>query len=184
MIEFIRNWCESLVIAVAISIIIEMLLPEGNNKKYVKVVIGIYIIFVIISPICEITSFKTDFKSILNFKELDSSSNIKTSNNLDEYTNGIRQVYLSGIENSIKEEVTNLGYLVDSVKIFANSDYSNIEKIQIKIISKNEKNDNNINIIKPVVIEKENFENDKYEDIINYLSEKYFIKKENIVFKK
>ena len=48
MVNNIRNWCECLVVAVVISLLIEMFLPDGNNKKYVKVVIGIYIIFVII----------------------------------------------------------------------------------------------------------------------------------------
>ena len=51
MIEFCREWCEGIIIAVIISIIIEAILPDGNNKKYVKVVVGIYIIFTILNPI-------------------------------------------------------------------------------------------------------------------------------------
>ena len=46
MILKIKSWCEGIIVAIIISIIIEMLVPDGNNKKYVKVVIGIYIIFV------------------------------------------------------------------------------------------------------------------------------------------
>ena len=38
MIESIKAWVENIIIVVIISIIIEMILPEGNNKKYVKVV--------------------------------------------------------------------------------------------------------------------------------------------------
>ena len=38
-----------------IGTIIEMILPEGNSKKYIKVVIGIYVLFSIVSPV--ITKF-------------------------------------------------------------------------------------------------------------------------------
>lgn len=36
--ESIKNWTENIIIVVIISIIIEMILPDGNSKKYVKVV--------------------------------------------------------------------------------------------------------------------------------------------------
>ena len=45
MIDFFRVWCEGIIIAVVISIIIEAILPEGNIKKYVKVIISIYIVY-------------------------------------------------------------------------------------------------------------------------------------------
>lgn len=51
MVLFLRNWCEQIIISIFISIILEMLIPAGNIKKYVKVVVGIYIMFVILNPI-------------------------------------------------------------------------------------------------------------------------------------
>ena len=48
MINWITNWAEAIIIAVVIATIIEMILPEGNCKKYIKVVIGVYILFTII----------------------------------------------------------------------------------------------------------------------------------------
>ena len=50
MIEFLRKWIEGIAITVIIASIFEMLLPNGNIKKYVKMLLGIYIIFSIISP--------------------------------------------------------------------------------------------------------------------------------------
>ena len=49
--NWISNWIQGIIIAVIIGTIIEMLLPEGNCKKYVKVVIGVYILFSIVSPV-------------------------------------------------------------------------------------------------------------------------------------
>ena len=45
------SWAKSIILAVIVSTIIQMILPEGNNKKYIKTVIGLYILFTIISPI-------------------------------------------------------------------------------------------------------------------------------------
>ena len=39
MIDFLSNWAEQLVVAVIIATIIEMILPNNNNKKYIKIVI-------------------------------------------------------------------------------------------------------------------------------------------------
>ena len=36
MVEWISNWAESIIVAVIIATIIEMILPEGNSKKYIK----------------------------------------------------------------------------------------------------------------------------------------------------
>ena len=51
MISAISSWAKSIILAIIIATILEMILPEGNNKKYIKTVIGIYILFTIISPI-------------------------------------------------------------------------------------------------------------------------------------
>ena len=48
---WVSNWIQGIIIAVVISTIVEMILPEGNSKKYIKVVIGVYILFSIVSPV-------------------------------------------------------------------------------------------------------------------------------------
>lgn len=54
MINSISSWAEQIVIAVIIVVIIEMILPKGNSKKYIKTVIGIYILYTIISPVISV----------------------------------------------------------------------------------------------------------------------------------
>ena len=51
MIKFFRTWCEEIIICSFIVSIIEMLVPENKIKKYIRVVTGVYMIFVILSPI-------------------------------------------------------------------------------------------------------------------------------------
>ena len=51
MVKFLSNWGQGIIVAVIIGTIIEMLIPaEGGIKKYVKVVIGVYILFSVVSP--------------------------------------------------------------------------------------------------------------------------------------
>lgn len=51
MIKFFRGWCEELILSSFIVTIIEMISPEGKIKKYIRVVTGVYMIFVILNPI-------------------------------------------------------------------------------------------------------------------------------------
>lgn len=51
MIRFFREWCVDLILSSFIVSILEMLVPEGKIKKYIRVVTGVYMIFVILNPI-------------------------------------------------------------------------------------------------------------------------------------
>ena len=62
MIENLNTWIQSLVIAIAITTIVEMLLPNGNNKKYVKIVCSIYILYTILMPLPSLS--KIDFLNL------------------------------------------------------------------------------------------------------------------------
>ena len=49
MIEFISNWASGIIVTIIVITILEMLLPNNKNKKYIKVLMGIYLIFCMIS---------------------------------------------------------------------------------------------------------------------------------------
>ena len=63
MINFLSSWAEQVVLAVIIATIIELILPNSKNKKYVQMVIGIYVLFNIISPVIK-------NKDIFTFEEI------------------------------------------------------------------------------------------------------------------
>ena len=50
MIKFLSNWAKNIGLAVVIVSILEMLLPNNKSKKYIKMVMGTYILFCTISP--------------------------------------------------------------------------------------------------------------------------------------
>lgn len=137
MVKFLGNWIEGIAIAVIIASIFEMILPNGNLKKYIKVVLGIYIVFNIISPF-------VDSNALYSFN---------ISDTIDEYTNNvtssstsvggssstnvdIEKIYLDTLESEIIETVESQGYTVNSCNVdavFDTSKNAGIKNINIVI---------------------------------------------------
>ena len=63
MVSFLSNWVKNLSLAIIVVSILEMLLPNNKTKKYVKMVMGLYILFSIISPFIQ-NSDKFDLENI------------------------------------------------------------------------------------------------------------------------
>lgn len=169
MIEIIRDWCEGIIIAIIISLIIELLVPEGNNKKYVKVIIGIYIVFVVINPLLKFLDYDFNFYEIFD---------IQTQETYSKMDNNIKDIYIVGIEENIKTEIEELGYIVNNVEVKVDSNYENIEKIVLEIAGQSIEN----TVIEPVIIGDNKNENNNYEDIIKLLNENYFVNTDQIIF--
>lgn len=143
-IEWISDWAQAIIVAVIIGTVIEMILPEGNSKKYIKVVIGVYVLFTIISPI--ITKFTGKNIEVSDVLELDQyieeakkSANVQNSLQ-NENQNNIMSIYSSGIKDDIKAKVKAKGYEVYSVDIgVADNEEYTIESITISVAQKEEK---------------------------------------------
>lgn len=174
MINIIKNWCEGIIVAIMISIIIELLLPNDNNKKYVKVVSGIYIMFVVLNPILNILQYDIDLENIFSYKE-----KIKEENYEETVMQDLEDIYVVGIKESIKNDVENIGYEVKDIKITLDENYENITEIKLKVIE----NKSNIKNIENVEIGKERVESsEEYAEIIDFLNNNYLISKEKIFF--
>ena len=101
MIKFFRNWCEELILSSFIIVIIEMLVPDGNIKKYIRVVTGVYMIFVILNPILMNTNNKELENRITNILKVSTSEF-----NEEEEINKSMKI-LNEISRNIEEEEAN-----------------------------------------------------------------------------
>ena len=117
-----------------------MILPEGKNKKYIKTVIGIYVVFTIISPI---------ISKISNSNTLDLNKYFKTENNITIETSKpavvdtneyIEEVYKEKLKTDIK---TNLGI----GKLEAEGERKKLKNISITINSSHSGLIKNVNMI-------------------------------------
>ena len=147
MIEWISNWAGSIIVAVVIGTIIEMILPEGNSKKYIKMVIGVYILFTIVSPV--INSFIGNKIKLSDELDLDtyieeSKDNINTHNTFESNNKkNIMDIYISGLEDDLKAKLKSKGYIVNSINIDVSDNESyTINSIDL-VLEKDKKEDNN-----------------------------------------
>jgi len=152
------SWAQGIIIAVIIATIIEMLLPNNGNGKYVKVVIGIFILFSIISPVINKLKNSNNSIDMDSYLEKSTKNTVTTSNfNVDSKAT-IKKMYGENLKIDIKSKVNQKGYTIGDInlEILDNDEYT-LNKIEFKVISKNNSNNKTKNTTTIV----ENIENIK-----------------------
>lgn len=203
MISFLKTWINQIILAVIITTIIEMILPNGNNKKYIKMVIGLYILFTIIQPI--ITKLTGDSIDISNFdyKKYFYSDVLETSSEDFENNNSklIKQAYINNIKEDIENKIKQKGYKLINCNISIINDenketYGTIQNISLKLkkqTNKSEEASSNIikienisvttnnNTLNTNILEESDISSDEKQKIIQFLSEEYSVDMKSIV---
>jgi stage III sporulation protein AF len=138
MLEWFRSWATGIVIAVIIATIIEMILPNSTSKKYIKIIIGIFIVYTIISPV--IGSFKgedlNNYIKVENYIQSNSNA-LKTNEVSDNAQSSIKKIYSQNLQNDLKTKLKEKGYISNNINIsISNDDKYNIERIDIKVDEK------------------------------------------------
>ena len=188
-----------------IATIIEIILPDGKNKKYVKVVIGIYILFVILYPL--VSKKEIDIESIINYTN-SQINKYETSNNIVIETNNyVEEAYEEKISEDMKKNAKQKGYNIESLKLYIetedNENYGKINSISMQISKVNSQDEelkykgnslyneiakienveikiSNSNTIKNSEEKKISISEEELESFKEYLSETYGTEKEKI----
>ena len=188
MVEIINSWAQKIIIVIIICTIIEMILPEGKNKKYIKTVMGIYVVFTIISPIISKTNI--NLLDLSKFLEMEENQTIETSTtiNTNEY---IEKVYKEKLKTDIKTKIEIIDYTVQNIDLeIENEDeetYGTILKLNLEVMKhQQEEAQGNIKIDKIVIGEEKtekpstSISDKEKEKIKQYLAEMYYINKNDI----
>ena len=152
MINFLSLWVKNLSLALIVVSILEMLLPNNKTKKYIKMVMGLYILFSIIAPF-------VNNSNVLNFniedvysdysKEISSTSATSTAGEVNQASmdDRLNQLYKEQLESDITQKVEEKGYDVRKCKVEAHVSESDtgIESITIEIDGKNDNTENSNN---------------------------------------
>lgn len=135
MINFMSSWAEQIVLAVVVATIIELILPQNKNKKYIQMVIGIYVLFNIISPIIKNKDdFSIEKYSIENYET-------KSQYEVDQSSMDARleKIYLDELEKTVISKFEENGFEVAKCNIDAVLDTTKknagIHSITIKVKS-------------------------------------------------
>jgi len=182
-----NNWIQGIIIAVIINTIVELIIPNGKNKKYIRTVMGIYITFTILSPI--ISSVKNnDFnlKDIIEKYQVKNYS-IETSIDTNEY---IENTYILKIKQDIEDKLLKKGYEVTNSNITIENEDENTygEIIKISLNLNKIESDNKVEIVEKVKVdinkskqkEKQSISEEEKEEIKEYLESIYGTSKEDI----
>lgn len=195
VISFISTWLKDIVVLFILISIAELIMPKGNMKKYINMVIGLLIIFTIISPIAKLLklNFNLD-QTVFNY----SKANIhefKENNELYiQQEKQIEKIYKEKIANEVTrliEEKTDyrvvdisLG-IIDKVDSYGEIEYLNIivgEGTQVIL-----ENKIYVEKVEPVKINRDlrNTEvlNDEYEDLKDLICNSYLVDKDRINIK-
>lgn len=149
MILIFKKWCENIIIGVVITVIIEMICPD-RFLKYIRVVTGIFVFYLIIAPIID------NFILIDVTKYVDdifvNSEGIIYDNNINNEIYNIKKInktIIEGVEIKIKDRIKKELGLNINIQIKYNvNDYE-----IIKLIVSGDVKDLNYDLIKNIILE-------------------------------
>ncbi len=145
MINFLNSWVKNLALALIIVSILEMIIPNNKTKKYVKMIMGLYILFSIISPFMENSKiFNLDNLNLeFGLENMQETSNMREEVDQTSMDNRLNQIYKEQLEKDIIKKIKEQGYELEDCKVIAHisQEDSGIENITLKVKSKINENE-------------------------------------------
>ncbi|MGG1686610.1 stage III sporulation protein AF [Pseudalkalibacillus sp. NRS-1564] len=98
--DIITGWITNIIVLILLATVLELLLPNSNMQRYVKMVIGLMLMAVILSPI--LTIFTKDFDAMLRTVTLtDSTQNVNMENQIESKKSEIQASNAAYIEEQM-----------------------------------------------------------------------------------
>lgn len=109
MLNELSTWIISIAGVICLSVIVELVLPEGQMNRYIKGTFSFVIILVIIMPLPKLLGSKLDFSNIFDYGDIQVDDDYIYELNLDK---------INGIKKDIEKEIKSHGY--QNVEIYIN----------------------------------------------------------------
>lgn len=201
MIDFISVWVQKIIYTIIFINFLEILIPNNSMKKYVKVITGLLIILVIISPITKLLNGGIEIEDVLskNFIELKGMDIEKKQYSLEEHQNVLTlDMYKERLGYQIKKQIEKILPDADikvEIEVFnskGEDNYGEIKEIKL-YLTKKEKENYTIKTIEKIeigqdsIIEEKDESKNKYilsskkeKEVLEYLLDFYNVSLENI----
>ena len=141
------TWIISVVGVILLSVLTDVLLPEGQMNKYVKGIFSILLIFVIIAPLADFIRKDIEIGDLLNF-DMESDGIVVEKSEIVE------------MEESLRADLETLGIQCEKVVIFSRE--NNINTIVgVNVFLKEKKDEKNVDMIRKIITNKINIEQEK-----------------------
>lgn len=185
MISFFSAWSQNIIVGVIITVIIELVLPEGTSKKYLKIVLGLYVLSIVIAPIIDTNSINTNF-----LENMENSINNNSAQTMSiDIDKSVEKVYKDSITREIKKYLDNCGFDVKKIELNIETEnedkYGLVKEIEMTLSLKD---DESIEIVREVEIKntdgvkiEESKKTTIFESIEEYLNINYGVNKRSII---
>ena len=141
------TWIISVVGVILLSVLTDVLLPEGQMNKYVKGIFSILLIFVIIAPLADFIRKDIEIGDLLNF-DMESDGIVVEKSEIVE------------MEESLRADLETLGFQCEKVVIFSRE--NNINTIVgVNVFLKEKKEEMDVDRIRKIIKNKINIEQEK-----------------------
>ncbi|WP_062104714.1 stage III sporulation protein AF [Bacillus niameyensis] len=158
--DYITNWIFNIIIFLLLAMIIDMILPESDMRKYAKLVTGLLLISIIVTPLFKIFTF--DFEKLLtsittNAEKSEQSTGIlierkKREIQASQHAYTLEQMAVQMKKQVEKELIDHHQAVIKTIQISADSNleppYDQLKKVIVHISSSDEKTEK----IQPVTI--------------------------------
>lgn len=140
MVDFLSSLAKNLAVVIIIVSILEILLPNNKNKKYIKVVMSIYVLFTIISPFIDNDdiinlNYLSDVNTYIDITNANTSTNYTSNLDQSSMNETIANLYIEELDKDITSKLEEMGYIVNNVDIsVSNFDYDTIDDLEINSI--------------------------------------------------
>ncbi|WP_456274083.1 stage III sporulation protein AF [Bacillus sp. AK031] len=189
--SFLTEWITNIIVFVLLASVIDMLLPSSNMQKYTKIVTGLLLIMIILTPIMKLLS--SDFEEAIAEINLDGPVQTASVENLIEMKKKeiqasqrayiLEQMAVQMKDDVEKEMIEQYGLSVKHIELEA-EDLENLpESIMSVSIVLDTSQEEAVTAIKPVEIDttKSVPQNESTKEIGSMLSEKWNISRDKLV---
>jgi stage III sporulation protein AF len=136
MLEFLRNWVFNIVAFVMLLVLLEILMPSGRIKKFVRLVSGFVLIIAIINPVLGLLKNEIDLNDLqisdsnfIDRREVERNSGILRQEQMRQIAEVYRNKLISQLENAVREVDEGLEAKAD---VIINEDYQSQDFGEIK----------------------------------------------------
>jgi stage III sporulation protein AF len=195
--EFIKEWVTNIILFVLFATMVDMLLPNSNFQKYAKMVIGLLLIAIILTPIFKLIS--EDFEQAMaTIPELKGNNEYQMKNLIDLQKSEIqasqdayilKQMTVQMTEDAEEELMDQYGLVIADIDLLVDEDNQhpfpeNLQKVVIQLKQPAEETDAveavksvEINTEEPLIQKTKTESNDK---VVQLLSHKWNVDEEVI----
>ena len=136
MIEIFRNWIVAMLCLGILIVIVQLVIPKTNLRKYIYSLIGIVTVITIVSPIVDVLktgNVSSSISSVLDSMSSNEDTITVNSDGLQDKQNELLKVqFIENLKSDVMFKLAHKDVVVNSINISVDDDY-NITKIEVKI---------------------------------------------------